>query len=70
MTNNFVAAQLFSLLNERDLRRRATIISTNLSLPELRDRYSDRIFSRITSSYTILKLTGPDIRVARKMRKV
>ena len=70
MTNNFVAAQLFSLLNERDLRRRATIISTNLSLPELRDRYSDRIFSRITSSYTILKLTGPDIRVARKMRRV
>ncbi len=69
MTNNFVASQLFSLLNERDLRRKATIISTNLSLQELRDRYADRIFSRITSSYTLMKLTGPDIRVARKMRK-
>ncbi len=69
MTNNFVAAQLFSLLNERDLRKRSTIISTNLSLTELRDRYSDRIFSRITSSYTIMKLTGPDIRVSRKLKR-
>ena len=69
MTNNFVAAQLFSLLNERDLRRKSTIISTNLSLAELRDRYSDRIFSRITSTYTIMKLTGPDIRVSRKIRQ-
>ncbi len=69
MTNNFVAAQLFSLLNERDLRRKATIISTNLSLKELRDRYSDRIFSRITSSYTVMKLTGPDIRLRRKIKK-
>ena len=69
MTNNFVSTHLFSLLNERALRRRSTIISTNLSLPELRDRYSDRIFSRITSSYTIMKLTGPDIRVSRKLRQ-
>lgn len=69
MTNNFVAAQLFSLLNERDLRRKSTMISTNLSLQELRDRYADRIFSRITSSYTLMKLTGPDIRVARRIRK-
>ena len=45
MTNTFVASQLFSCLNERHLRQKATIISTNLSLEELRDRYSDRVFS-------------------------
>lgn len=67
MTNNFVSAQLFSCLNERHLRRKSTIISTNLSLEELRDRYSDRIFSRITSNYTICKLTGEDIRMRRKL---
>ena len=66
VTNSFVASQLFSCLNERHLRRKATIISTNLSLEELRDRYSDRVFSRITSNYTICKLTGPDIRMCRK----
>lgn len=66
VTNSFVASQLFSCLNERHLRRRATVISTNLSLEELRERYSDRVFSRITSNYAICKLTGPDIRMCRK----
>ena len=66
LTNTFVASQLFSCLNERDLRKKATIISTNLSLEELRDRYSDRVFSRITSHYDLCKLTGPDIRMCKK----
>jgi DNA replication protein DnaC len=66
VTNSFVASQLFACLNERHLRRMATIISTNLSLEELRDRYSDRVFSRITSNYTLCKLTGPDIRMSKK----
>lgn len=66
LTNNFVTSQLFSCLNERGLRQKATIISTNLSLEELRDRYSDRIFSRITSNFILCKLTGPDIRILRK----
>ncbi len=66
VTNTFVTSQLFACLNERHLRKKATIISTNLSLEELRDRYSDRIFSRITSNYTICKLTGPDIRMYKK----
>ena len=66
VTNNFVTSQLFSCLNERWLRCRPVIISTNLSLEELRDRYSDRIFSRITSGFSLCKLTGPDIRIYRK----
>ena len=66
ITNSFVTSQLFSCLNERYLRGRSTLISTNLSLEELRDRYSDRIFSRITSSFTLCKLTGPDIRILKK----
>lgn len=66
ITNSFVTSQLFSCLNERYLRSRSTLISTNLSLEELRDRYSDRIFSRITSSFHLCKLTGPDIRIMKK----
>lgn len=66
ITNSFVTSQLFSCLNERYLRGRSSLISTNLSLEELRDRYSDRIFSRITSSFTLCKLTGPDIRILKK----
>lgn len=66
MTNQFVTSQLFACLNERHLRKKATIISTNLNLEEIRDRYSDRIFSRLASSFTICKLTGPDVRMAKK----
>lgn len=68
LTNAFVSSQLFSCLNNRHLRRKSTIITTNLSLEELRDRYSDRIFSRITSNYGICKLTGRDIRLMKKMK--
>lgn len=66
LTNQFVASQLFALLNERHMGKKATIISTNLSLEELRSRYSDRIFSRITSHYEICKLSGQDIRMYKK----
>ncbi|MBD5520919.1 MAG: ATP-binding protein [Lachnospiraceae bacterium] len=66
LTNQFVTSQLFSLLNGRHMGKKATVISTNLSLEELRNRYSDRIFSRITSHYEICKLTGPDIRMYKK----
>lgn len=66
ITNSFVTSQLFTCLNERQLRRKSSIISTNLNLEELRDRYSDRIFSRITSNFFLCKLTGPDIRIYRK----
>ena len=69
LTNNFVTSQLFSCLNERHMRRKSTIISTNLSLEELRNRYLDRIFSRITSNYILCKLSGPDIRIYRKLKK-
>lgn len=66
VTNSFVTSQLFSCLSERALRRKSIIISTNLSLEELRDRYSDRIFSRITTGFDLCKLTGPDIRIYKK----
>lgn len=69
LTNQFTASQLFSLLNERNIGRKATIISTNLSLRELQDRYSDRIFSRITSNFEVCKLTGADIRMYQKRQQ-
>ena len=67
LVNSFTVAQLFLCLNERLLNRKATIISTNLSLDALVEIYSERIFSRITSNYTMLKLTGDDIRIKKKL---
>ena len=68
LTNQFTASQLFSLLNERQLGKKSTLISTNFSLAELRDRYSDRIFPRITSNFEVCRLAGEDIRM-HKLRK-
>ncbi len=67
LANSFTVSQLFLCLNERLLRRKSTIISTNLSLESLVSTYSERTFSRITSNYTMLKLTGEDIRIKKKL---
>ncbi|WP_026653259.1 ATP-binding protein [Butyrivibrio proteoclasticus] len=68
-TNNFVTTELFSLVNERDIRKKSTIITTNLTLEEIQNFYSDRIFSRITSNYRFLKLSGQDIRNLKRIAK-
>ena len=62
VTNALSASRLFTCINERHLRRKSIIISTNLSLGELRTRYTDRIFSRISNYFLFCKMTGPDIR--------
>lgn len=67
-TNAFIAAQFFSCINERLLHRKSTIISTNLSLESIADLYTERSFSRITSSYTLLKIIGDDIRIKKKLK--
>ena len=67
LTNTFVASALFQCINERIMRKKSTIISTNLSLDQFSDTYSERIFSRITSHYTMIKLIGNDIRIQKRL---
>ncbi len=66
LTNSFITSEFFNFINERISYNKSTIISTNLTLDALRDMYEERTFSRITSNYTILKLTGEDIRLKKK----
>lgn len=68
LTNSFVASQLFLCVNERILRKRSTILSTNLSLDQFQDTYSERTFSRILSHYKMIRLFGNDIRVQKQLR--
>lgn len=68
MSNSFTTSQLFLCLNERILRKKSTIISTNLSLNQLAEIYSERTFSRISSNYTMIKLFGDDIRIKKKLQ--
>lgn len=63
LTNSFVINQLFTILNERDLRHNSTIVSTNHNINELQNRYQDRVFSRIMSHFEMYKLQCDDIRL-------
>lgn len=68
LTNSFTTSQLFLCLNERILRKKSTIISTNLGMNQLADIYSERVLSRISSNYTLIKLFGADIRILKRRR--
>lgn len=63
LNNSFTSSQLYRCIDVRLNSHLSTIISTNLSFDDLREQYSERIFSRLTSNYTLLKLTGDDIRL-------
>lgn len=67
LTNTFTNSKLFYCLNTRYLHKKSTIISTNLTLDRINDTYSERIFSRISSNYTLLKFFGSDIRIKKKL---
>ncbi len=68
LPNSFTVSQFFLCINERILRRKSTLISSNLNMNVLQSIYSERTSSRIISSYTILQLPGKDIRIRKKLQ--
>lgn len=62
--NNITVETLYNILNERLIAGKHTLISTNLSLKQLSDRYTERIASRLfsTEDTHIFRLTGQDVR--------
>ena len=67
LPNSFTVSQFFLCINERILRKKSTLISSNLDMEALRSVYSERTLSRIISSYTIRQLPGSDIRIKKKL---
>ena len=63
LPGQFTVASLYALLNERLLSGKPMVISTNLNISELRERYSPQIASRIEGSFRLLPFVGQDIRV-------
>ena len=64
---NVTAEYFFSVLNERIARKKQTLISTNLTLNDIRERYDERIFSRLVDQNTtfVAQLIGIDKRIKR-----
>lgn len=66
--NNYTSEDLFNIINERTMQRAHTFLSTNLSLSDLRQRYSDRITSRLfDTSNTMLVRFQPCLLEAANM---
>jgi DNA replication protein DnaC len=68
LTNQFTVSCLYDLINSRILRRKPTILSTNLTPKDLAQRYTDRVCSRILGEYQPLIFVGSDVRM-QKLRK-
>lgn len=67
MNNSFISSQLFLCINERLLKKRSTVISTNLSLSDLSAAYSERVVSRLVENYHICNIYGDDIRLLKAL---
>jgi DNA replication protein DnaC len=68
MGGQFVSASLYTLINDRILAGKPTIISTNLTVDEMSKRYSPQIASRLRGNYTRVAFLGDDIRVMKNRR--
>jgi len=64
----FATAALYNLLNSRLMKKKSTVINTNLNIDELERRYSAQIYSRIAGEFTPLFFFGNDIRMLRQLK--
>lgn len=65
LLKNVTKEYLYLIINERSINHLRTIITTNLDLNEICDRYDERIFSRLRNKKNslVINLKGDDIRL-------
>ncbi len=68
MTTAFTQSALYTLINSRLTGGKATVISSNLSMDGVRERYNGQTASRLEGEYRVLRFYGEDIRLQRKAR--
>ena len=66
--NQFTVSCIYNVINTRLNKKLSTIISTNLQPAEFRQKYWDRITSRVLGEYQVLLFNGSDIR-AQKLKR-
>lgn len=66
MTTPFVQSALYQLLDKRMNRRARTVISSNLTMDDVRSRYTSQVCSRLEGAYHALPFFGKDIRLQRR----
>ena len=68
LTTQFTQSALYEIINTRLVGERHTVISSNLSIGEVAQRYAPQIASRLDGEYHTLEFFGDDIRLLRKNR--
>jgi len=67
MTTAFTMEVLYDIINTRLLKGKKTLINSNLTIDELRRRYSVQILARLEGEYQVLTFYGSDIRKKKNM---
>ncbi|MCL2425764.1 MAG: ATP-binding protein [Oscillospiraceae bacterium] len=65
LTTAFTISALYEIINTRLITGKKTLINSNLTINELRRRYSEQIMSRLEGEYQVLTFYGDDIRKKR-----
>lgn len=65
----YTCSVLFDILNTRLLNSKSTIISTNLTFPNLESKYTERVHSRIVGNFDVIRFLGDDIRILKKQNR-
>ena len=66
--SEYVNNEILKLIEYKITYNKKMIITTNLNLNEIREKYKSRIYSRIIGSFKYLKFFGPDIRIIKKLK--
>ena len=68
-TTRFSVSAIYNIINTRMIVSKPTIISTNLTIAELQEKYNARIISRIIGSLDRVEFVGTDIRQQKRRGK-
>ena len=66
LTSTMSQSALYTLINTRLTADKRTVISSNLTMDQVRARYTPQIASRLEGEYRVLPFYGEDIRLLRK----
>lgn len=68
--SRFFKSKIFNIIDTRINRRKPTIISTNLNLADISERYGGRIVSRLSADYTQMQFSGKDVRLQIRLEQI
>lgn len=69
MQSDMAKTEIFNVINVRLLNNKKIIISTNLSLGEIKEKYSERLLSRIVGEFINLRFEGEDLRIGKGIQR-